>query len=338
MWRYFIVFNFFLLLMGAELEAQDEILLVGVSHAYSDRNPQRFQAVFQEVFAFQPQQIATEFISPNDKNLALHLGGKKLRKRAEEISQKSGCSEKKRAEKIEEYLDKPNRSLHEQIKLCGLLYAQYDLANFYFQFYQLFKRLSTEKANQQMQWLTATEKYLFTKEENLTIANQLLGSEFGNLIFPLANALGVAYLHGVDNQDYYKEYQKAEAKSNKKLQRKLNLKGRELRHYFWGKYDSLDYAATKENREFAFLNSAEHDALVRAAFQKIGEADKTKTGKTIKALWDYRNQKIAENIIQFSLRYPQQRMVIFLGANHIPFVTAQLEQLDMNVLRLDLKR
>ncbi len=317
------------LLLSANVWGQTpQVLLVGVTHTFPDRNAERFGAVSDAVMAFQPQHIATEFMPPSLRATAMKLGKKSLRKTMKQLQEKNNLATVPSSEQIQTLYTRLQQSpsLSKRAELAAHLYVAYDLANFYYQLYQLFEALEPMKQNLRVQWLQTFEQYLMEDRVLIALALQLDGSEFGNLIFPIADTLQIEKLHGVDDQRWFRKYQKAKQKSEKRLRRALNLNARELRASLWGTYDSLDYFATQQSRALQFLNTAYHDTLVVQAFSSMRSLETSRATQKYWEYWQWRNQAIAQNIATLCSRYPTERIVVFLGANHIPFVAEWLHK------------
>ena len=86
--------------------------------------------------------------------------------------------------------------------------------------------------------------------------------------------------------------------------------------------------AEREGSLIAFINS---EKMRNAYLDLVDNAHKFKKGKNMKKtveLWEWRNQIMAERIIEAASQSQAKKVLVTFGAFHVPFVKRYLEKYD----------
>ncbi len=148
-------------------------------------------------------------------------------------------------------------------------------------------------------------------------------SEYGLMVFPAAQQLGVDHLHGIDYRDGEKEFLAANGKVMKKLF--FSLKWKPIRVFL--KTQKNYKQAEKEGRLIEFINGDEfQDSFSDLIHDLPDRLPKSKEAQFIKDYWLKRNEKMANRIIETANANNAQNILLTVGSAHVTHVKRFLEK------------
>ena len=276
--------------------AQDkELLIIGTMHEVPSIVSRSYKPLLKYARNYMPEAIYTEDIRPND-TLSLKNFTPKFLSIADSLS---------RTETIDE-------ERFQELKKKRLSELGSDDYAFLTKTY-LMKR---DRANYSY--------YNYLKTYGIAGSKKALRNENGDLIIPLAIAMGITELIPVDDHQTEKEYQLAWSKSIKAIKEtgddavlsKLFKRDRQKRVWpsLWGKLGK--YTNKQETlHRYYLVNSCRY------------VNHQNESTNAVRQLWDGRNHRIAENLAEKIKANPYQRNILIIGAGHVISVQEMLKQI-----------
>lgn len=276
--------------------AQDkELLIIGTMHEVPSIVSRSYKPLLKYARNYMPEAIYTEDIRPND-TLSLKNFTPKFLSIADSLS---------RTETIDE-------ERFQELKKKRLSELGSDDYAFLTKTY-LMKR---DRANYSY--------YNYLKTYGIAGSKKALRNENGDLIIPLAIAMGITELIPVDDHQTEKEYQLAWSKSIKAIKEtgddavlsKLFKRDRQKRVWpsLWGKLGKYTNKPETLHRYY-LVNSCRYVNL------------QNESTNAVRQLWDGRNHRIAENLAEKIKANPYQRNILIIGAGHVISVQEMLKQI-----------
>ena len=276
--------------------AQDkELLIIGTMHEVPSIVSRSYKPLLKYARNYMPEAIYTEDIRPND-TLSLKNFTPKFLSIADSLS---------RTETIDE-------ERFQELKKKRLSELGSDDYAFLTKTY-LMKR---DRANYSY--------YNYLKTYGIAGSKKALRNENGDLIIPLAIAMGITELIPVDDHQTEKEYQLAWSKSIKAIKEtgdyavlsKLFKRDRQKRVWpsLWGKLGKYTNKPETLHRYY-LVNSCRY------------VNHQNESTNAVRQLWDGRNHRIAENLAEKIKANPYQRNILIIGAGHVISVQEMLKQI-----------
>lgn len=276
--------------------AQDkELLIIGTMHDVPSIVSRSYKPLLKYARNYMPEAIYTEDIRPND-TLSLKNFTPKFLSIADSLS---------RTETIDE-------ERFQELKKKRLSELGSDDYAFLTKTY-LMKR---DRANYSY--------YNYLKTYGIAGSKKALRNENGDLIIPLAIAMGITELIPVDDHQTEKEYQLAWSKSIKAIKEtgddavlsKLFKRDRQKRVWpsLWGKLGKYTNKPETLHRYY-LVNSCRY------------VNHQNESTNAVRQLWDGRNHRIAENLAEKIKANPYQRNILIIGAGHVISVQEMLKQI-----------
>ncbi len=266
-----------------------DITIIGMAHHFKDdyQELQDFETVQDYIIQLNPDIICIEAIPVSDTLSLKEIWPNTM----------------KRADKLRDTLE--NIILDsEQVMLGAQYYSSYDFWNGYYQWFQ---------AAQAKDSLGYFSKY--HKDQSST--------EFGLMVFPAAQKLGIDYLYGIDFRNGEDEFMEANNKVLKKLF--FSLKWKPLRVYL--KTQKKYKKAEKAGELIEFINSAEFQNSFSALIDDLPKRlPKSEEAKFIKSYWLHRNKVMAERIIETAQANEAQNVVLTVGSAHVTHIKRILNE------------
>ena len=289
-------------LLAPTVYAQDkELLIIGTMHEVPSIVSHSYKPLLKYARKYKPEAIYTEDIRPND-TLSLKNFTPRFLSVADSLSRTEAVDE-------EHFLELKKKRLSE---LNSDDYAF--LAKSY-----LMKR---DRANYSY--------YNYLKTYGTAGSKKALRNENGDLIIPLAIAMGITELKPVDDHQTEKEYQRAWSKSLKAIKEtdddavlsKLFKRDHQKRVWpsLWGKLGKYTNKPATLHRYY-LVNSCRY----------VNHPNESTDA--VRQLWDGRNHRIAENLAEQIKANPYQRNILIIGAGHVISVQEMLKQIypELNV-------
>ncbi|MBK7869680.1 MAG: hypothetical protein IPJ74_02850 [Saprospiraceae bacterium] len=306
------------------LTSQTTILLVGTVHAFEDSTSAVFEPLRQKLIAFQPDVICIESI-PTWDTLSLQAVRSSSIETAKQLRQEKGWQAQDITIFIKEYheklkLDTNNMIYHSQ--LANALYANHDFWNAYYHWFVLSQQLKQHPDLQSDKELNST--FALSKIHERTALYQAK-TEYGHIIFPVAKALNHLYLYNIDERSDDAEF----AKEGKKLAWRLVFNFKVFKLLKMYKKEKRLMTEMTGNEVIEYINSADF----RQRFQELFDDapvkySKSKRTKYLIALWEKRNQEMANRIAQTIQSTDTQKVIVFFGAAHVEPVKRYLEKMN----------
>ena len=209
--------------------------------------------------------------------------------------------------------------------LANALYAKYDFWNAYYHWHVLQEKI----INQEQEITFDLTASLPSKNWHTSVYKKHQSTEFGNLIYPLADELQLLDLHSIDERSEDAAFAKQVKKAAFRLL--FNFKIFKLLKYYKTQKQLLEELPSEE--VFYHVNTP---AFQQELSQLIAEAD-TKWSKSKKTteliqIWERRNARMAERIIASVQQSSAQNIIVFFGAAHVGSVKKYLSKEEVNVL------
>lgn len=290
------MFTFFMLgcCAAATAQTKTEVLLVGTAHEFRDeyRSRQDFRGIINAVAGFNPQSICIESI-PTWDTASLKAVRSVQMQRAERLRRRKDASL--------------------ESDIAKRFYAQHDFWNAYYHWFMMGRSLENDAA-----------KFNEFKSDTLAYQSYLRQqrTEFGNVIFPLADSLKISQFENIDDRADDARFQALSKYAMKRLI--LNLKlFKALRVYRRMKRDSEK--AEEQGRLFEKVNEHEfQQRLVKVIDEFPTKWIKTRKAQELADTWTTRNKRMADRIVESIRRTHATRAAVFFGAAHIEYIRREL--------------
>lgn len=276
--------------------AQDkELLIIGTMHEVPSIVSRSYKPLLKYARNYMPEAIYTEDIRPND-TLSLKNFTPKFLSIADSLSRTETIDEERFQELKKKRLSE--LGLDDYAFLTKTYLMKRDRANYSY--------------------------YNYLKTYGIAGSKKALRNENGDLIIPLAIAMGITELIPVDDHQTEKEYQLAWSKSIKAIKEtgddavlsKLFKRDRQKRVWpsLWGKLGKYTNKPETLHRYY-LVNSCRY------------VNHQNESTNAVRQLWDGRNHRIAENLAEKIKANPYQRNILIIGAGHVISVQEMLKQI-----------
>jgi hypothetical protein len=297
-----------------------EFLLVGVFHNIPDSLSCNWQSAYDKILKYHPDQIAVEWLTPADTASMPHQFGNNYKYLWDSVMIAWESKIVNAADSISHYyrLLEKNDDDKLRLQLWRYYHLGLDLGNRDYQTYLLHKGI---KNNGRLPDTATTIGQAFWTRYKQTLSNRKDG-EFFRLVFPIAEELGIRYLHPTDDRVTYPAQSEAWGKFTEKI------KGTAIQNKidsFWKAFVETEQQQITACNSLAFVNSG--DWLKNSDYGQAHIADdmKNKDFADYSAVWYKRNKSIAARIVASAKKSNAKKMVIFYGYMHVYPVKKYLE-------------
>jgi len=308
------------------LQAQSKvkILLVGTVHEFQDSlfQKQSIDKHLDRLRKFAPGLICVESI-PTWDTLSL----KAVRASSLTYAQRLRSERNLNNQNLDAYLrsglmevnSEPENLIYRS-RLANYLYANHDFWNAYYHWFLLQERLLS---NPNLRTKELSETFVLDSIHTRVFTNQL-PTEFGRIIFPLANQLSINYLENIDDRSDDAEFSRLSKKMPGRLL--LNLKlFKALRFYNGLKKESME--AERKGMLIEKVNSESFQSrLVNAIDELPTRWVKGQAARRLQELWYLRNRRMADRIVAVTQKHKADCVVVFVGAAHLEFIARELRK------------
>ncbi|MEO9871686.1 DUF5694 domain-containing protein [Ekhidna sp.] len=182
-------------------------------------------------------------------------------------------------------------------------YASYDIWNAYYHWFQL-----QEKGD---------SLYYFSKFQR-----KLSNSEYGLIVFPAAQKLGVEKFFGIDYRAGESEF----LENNKKVLKKLvfSLKWKPLKVYL--RTQKQYRKANESGRLMEYINGPEFQNSFSELIDELPKKlPRSEEARQVKSYWLNRNQIMADRIIRTANEQGAAKVLLTVGSAHVTHIKRSLE-------------
>ncbi|GAB3195834.1 hypothetical protein ABID22_001630 [Pontibacter aydingkolensis] len=324
----------FILCMGGNLSAQNQIEIVIVASSHQNPGPaENYRYIVDKLKSYNPDMVFSEFLSPEELKQAIsqnYYGAKAdVKKRNFLLSKntKTPANLSKEIAKAYASLNKFAYYHKTRMELARNLFLNYDKANAEYQFYVLEQHMQ--------QKFGKSEQALFNKMFGGADSLRKVGlirknSEYQKIYFPLINELGHAKIYAADCQKYDGNWNKAWAKSDSLIkvmyaEAKSDTSSaaaqavKAIQNYYkWAEQKSKEI----DTETYGFMSTdlyAEYSDVVNfyggTKFYDLPGYPKEAVQEML-YWWQKRNEGICENIIRQAQDKGAAKVVMAVGAAH----------------------
>ncbi|MEP0985325.1 DUF5694 domain-containing protein [Ekhidna sp.] len=263
------------------------VTIIGTAHYFDEdyKSMQDFQSVQDFIVNLNPDIICIEAI-PTSDTLSLR-----------EILPNS----MKNADRLRDTLDRMTSS--HKVLIGAKYYVSNDFWNAYYYWFQ------AQEAGDSLGYFSKYQK-------------RLTNSEYGLMVFPAAQKLGVEKLFGIDYRSGESEF----LEHNKKVLKKLvfGLKWKPLKIYL--KTQKKYRKAQKEGQLMEFINGPEfQDSFPKLIDEIPRRLPKSEEARQVKSYWLKRNEIMADRLIQTAQEQDANTILLTIGSAHVTHIKQFLE-------------
>ncbi len=324
---------FLLLLLFISLNTYSqkvEIVLIGVSHNYSNYQEQDFSSIYTKLRKFKPQAFFGEFLSKEDEQLVMDYWCKADNiKRLNMLRANRNIPIQLLPKTIDSLkgasLAKPK---DDRLKadLAHAYYLNQDVANGHYQLWQVFDQLKQQpNADLESYVNKLLSPQLDTTGRSM---RRLRTSEYAHIAFPMMKEMGIQELLSMDCQDYDLNWNASWAAFDLKFnQFKKDTTAsfkKELKSYLtkinegFGKYDNIEKTSKNVTE---WLNTEEASAISASGDFYLPEMYTMKNFPREEMLskihwWIMRNKGMCDNVVNRARKVGAKRIIVIAGANH----------------------
>ena len=293
--RNIFIFIIAILTAPAAFSQEKELLIIGTMHEVPSIVSRSYRPLLKYAKKYQPEAIFVEDIRPDD-TLSLRNFTPKLLRTADSLFHAEGIDEGR----FMELKKKPLAEMesNDYAFLADAYLKKRDRANYSY--------------------------YNYLKTYGMTGSKKALRNENGDLIFPLAIAMGITELSPVDDHQTEKEYQRAwnntvkagQETGDAQILSDLLKKDQHKRVWpsLWGKLGKYTNKDETLHRYY-LINSCRY------------VTHQNEYSNAAQQLWDDRNYRIATNLLERLKNSPYQRYILIIGAGHVISLKTILEQM-----------
>ena len=325
----------FFLILSTRLHAQKvDILLIGVSHNYSQYPEQDFSGIHAKIKTFNPSAFFGEFVSKEEERLLMDYWCKSDNANRLQILRTNRTI-------AEEDIPTTINSLRRQTlanptdyqlkaDLAHAYYLNQDVANGHYQFWQVFNHLQrVPNAGLEQYVNKLLSPQLDTTGRSM---KRLKTSEYAYIAFPMMQVLQIQELLPMDCQDYDLNWSAASLAFHTKFQKLLNDSSA-------AESSALKDGLTKREQGFAknaviektsnkiteWLNTDEAAAMMASGdfyFPEMYDIKDFPKEEMLAQLhwWLMRNKAMCENVVNRAIDSGHKKVVVIAGANHRKFM------------------
>jgi len=298
-----------------------EFLLVGVFHNIPDSLSCNWQSAYDRILKYKPDQVAVEWLDPADTASLPHQLGDNYRFKWDSVMMVWEGKRINAADSINHYyrLLEKRRDDKLRYQLWRYYHLGLDMGNRDYQTYLLHRHLA--QTGQLPDTSTLIGQAFWTRYKQ-TLAGRKDG-EFFRLVFPLANQLGIHYLHPTDDNVTYPVQSRAWGKFYEQI---TGTPVMQRLDSFWKAFVETENRQLAACNAISFVNSP--DWLKNTDYGQAHIADDMNNNHfaDYSSVWYKRNQSIAGRIIEAAKKSKAKKMVVFYGYMHVFPVKQFLEQ------------
>lgn len=307
-------------------QTKPEILLVGIAHYIPDSLSCNWTDPRNKILNYNPDQIGIEFNAPDDTSSHPSFFGKDYRPIFDSILLAWEGKMINPQDSINKYflLAQDDTTLAARIPLWKYYLLRMDFGNRDYQTYLLHQSL--QKSGQLPD--TASEPgRAFWLRYKQTVASRKDG-EFFNLVFPIAQQLGIDSLIPTDNKSTYLLQSDAWSQFYEQYNGKPEMHKLDS---FWKDYVATEQKHMADCDLLTYLNLP--STLTSTDYGQAHVADDLKNEHYTRygEVWYRRNKLIANNIAAAMTRSGAKRMAVFYGNIHVFPVKKYLEEQGFKV-------
>lgn len=298
-----------------------EILLLGVYHQIPDSLACNWKFAYDQVMKFNPDQIAIEYLPPSDTASMPFFLGEDYKAKWDSLMLAWEGRSVSTADSIRFYQDKVKHSQDWQLRYPLWKYYQLglDIGNRDFQTYLLYKQIV--KTGEYPDTSTVFGRAFWSRCRATVTARK--AGEFFNLVFPIAEELGIPYLYPTDDKVTFPAQSEAWSRFNDAFASKPEWQRIDS---FWRDYVRTDSLQLANCNGMAFINTTYWVDKTDIGQTKLAADWNSPAYQDYVAVWYKRNKSIADRIIAAAKQSASKRMVVFYGNMHVYPVRKYLEE------------
>jgi hypothetical protein len=220
-------------------------------------------------------------------------------------------------------LRKNPSALKKRMELLQHYFLSHNVGNADYQGYLIFKSLERNSL------MTATLKNAFVSYDAFKSRydrGRMTNSEYQILVFPLADALKISYIHPIDDlstwalyEKYYDKLQVRDPTDSLKANYQRRVK----------EFKETIAALPKDENQWIMLNSPAFTKQLLVLEGYTIQSDSLHNDLKIRyRYWVLRNKVMARNIDKVARTHPGKNLVVFFGVSHVGAVREELNKLD----------
>ncbi len=294
-----------------------EVLLVGVLHQIPDSLACNWKSAYDKVLRYAPDAIAVEHSAPADTLSMAHYFGADYATYRDSVM----VAWEGRVLSLEELnalrdapltgADSTARWLHQwHYAALALDVGNRDQASY---------NLRNADVNALVDTSTAFGRAFVKKHARLLVG--MRNTEFGNLVHPLAAALGIEHLHPTDER----RYNAVQSLAYQAFAEKLDSAQQRTLEGAWAASNAAEAEAIERCEVLGLVNThawiAHSDSMQTKVLGSWGDVD---FAAFVQA-WESRNTSIADRIIAAAEKEQAQRIAVFYGNMHVAPMKRALE-------------
>ncbi|MCE7993964.1 MAG: hypothetical protein HEP71_18390 [Roseivirga sp.] len=310
--------------IGYAREQEVEILLVGTQHVFTDslKERQNFEQIKSRLVGYRPDIICIESVPVTDAASLREVRSRQMEV-ADRIRTEKGIDtynlDKHIGRLMSDLKSRPN-DLKLRSELANHLYANHDFWNAYYHYFVLDKGLNKLESKAGIESVIST----FALDSiHSRIAKREAKGEYGNIVYPVADELGILSFHNIDYRADEVEFLKRTKKAA--IGTLFNLKIFKLKK-LTKKMQQDMLLAEQEGRLMDWINSEEQQELYLDLIDNSSRFLKSKNLRKAVELWEFRNKVMAERILAAARESEADRVMAVFGAFHLPFIKRYLAQ------------
>lgn len=325
-------YSFFLaLFISINVYAQKvDILLIGVSHNYSNYQQQDFSSIHSKIKKFKPTAFFGEFLSKEDEQNVMDYWCKQDNIKRLEILRKNRNITTEALPKTLDSLRKLSllnpKDYRVKTDLAHAYYLNKDVANGHYQFWQVFNHLQQTPDVELENYVNK----LLSPQLDVTgrSMKRLKTSEYAFIAFPMMQEMKIQELLPMDCQDYDLNWGASwgafDTKFNVFRKDTTQSFGKELKSYLDNINNGFEiYAGIGKNSKNVteWLNTEEASVISASGdfyLPQMYDMENFPKEEMLSKIhwWLMRNERMCENVVNRARAFGTGKVVVIAGANH----------------------
>ena len=290
------------------------ILIVGTMHKLPGLFTGNYKYIKKRILQFKPEIFCSEYIIPTDSISFEKFYGMDYIKQYDSILR----AEHVVLENVQGKIDSLNLLLNgkDSVMLRYLLSRQYsylkDFGNMALQNYIVYNTM--KKSN-----LSKIERQKVLKRYN-----PIKNNEYDLIAFPYCYQNNINYIFPIDDHSFETEYNEYTNNWKQEFEGKLNKQ----QHAYYSKYKRKLIWLFFIGKGGKMVNSFEGQKFSYKLEANLFDSTVSENYNKASEFWKKRNENMAKNIISVANKNRNKRIVVMVGASHIPFIKEYLEKLS----------
>lgn len=289
------------------------ILVVGTMHKLPGVFKGNYNYIKKKVRQFNAEIVCTEYVLPSDSiSFKKYYKQNYVRRYDSTLKAKNivMMNVQKKIDSLQLVLNSED-SEKTRFLLSKQFYYNRDFGNMAFQNYIIFQTMKKSSLNKA------------EREEVLKQYANIKNNEYDLVVFPYCYKNKISYLFPIDDHSFETEYNESTKKWKNESNGELNKQQSE----YFSKYKWKFVWSFFIGKGGKMVNSFDGQNFSRKLESNLFDSTKSQNYNNASEFWKKRNKNMAKNISSIAEINRNKRIVVIVGASHVPFIKEYLQRM-----------